>query len=98
MYLCTEGSDTVAPELSEGENHCLGGRGVLPHTSELKTIPHLPAARECTHICYRVLLGGRVVLFKKKHLFLFDPLFLNMFNTVTGVCILFHFFPLTLNT
>lgn len=30
-------------------------------------------------------VGGRVVLFKKKHLFLFDPLFLNMFNRVTSL-------------
>lgn len=29
-------------------------------------------------------VGGRVVLFRKKHLFVFDPLFLNMFHRVTS--------------
>lgn len=69
MYLRTEGSDTIARELSEGERPCLGGCGVLPHTSELETTPHLPAAQECT-ICVTALCWGQRCLRKNICFFL----------------------------
>ena len=92
-YSRTEGSDPVARELGEERTTALGMEG--SHPSELKPIPHLPAARECTHMCYIVLLGAGLFCLRKNICFFLILCFLicSAESQVSGVCILFHFFP-----
>ena len=64
--------------------------GGFVQTSASRSIPHFLVAGECTGHVLRGFAGGVCFLgfflfgfFQKKHLFLFDPLFLNIFNRVT---------------